>query len=161
MDHSFTGIFRGRVAIKHLAALLRHNFIYLLQQMHDRFEPWVEMIRSFFTVPNLPLETFITDSKLNCFFFSALPVFEFCGRLFLPVTQLPSQSNIIFSEFVNCCTKADLWMPPWLHEVSKAHQPRGILCTFNDIVHTDLLNRRLPGPFGHDEAPVGRVTSVP
>lgn len=132
---------------KHLAALLRHNFIYLLQQMHDRFEPWVEMIRSFFTVPNLPLETFITDSKLNCFFFSALPVFEFCGRLFLPVTQLPSQSNIIFSESVNCCTKADIWMSPWLHEVNKAHQPKGILCTFNDIVHTDLLNRQLPGPF--------------
>lgn len=122
MEHQFTGCLRGCTATKHLDVFLRHVLFQLLHQVQDCFESWFEITRSYFTVPNLLLETFITNLKLTCVFFSALPMFEFCSCLFLPIAQLPSQSNIIFSEFVNRCSKTDLWMSLSLYEVSKAQQ---------------------------------------
>jgi len=90
MEHQFTGCLRGCTATKHLDVFLRHVLFQLLHQAQDCFESWVEITCSYFTVPNLLLETFITNLKLTCFFFSALPIFEFYGCLFLPIIQLPS-----------------------------------------------------------------------
>jgi hypothetical protein len=64
---------------------MRHVLYQLLHQVQDCFEPWVKIVRGYFTLPNLALETFVTNLKLAFFFLKALFMLKLCACMFLPI----------------------------------------------------------------------------